>query len=320
MREDLICAVRKASGLFPSAHPHQESRLQKQCCRTNESLWGLLCEPPSCPWPGGMEGRESQSSSVCCILGAVCLGAGEGNASSWPRLPSWPTFPLLRAPDQGLDTRLHLPPRCPGSQDRGRNSLSGQAQRQGHGLPWARAWGTKHYQVLTQGRAGGKRMTNTDPHHTRIHYTIPHIHTTHTYIHTIPPTYTHMATSTYTHMDTHICRHIPYSHTYTYIHNIHITYYTHLCTTHIYTPYTHTQHTWYICIPRTYAHMHTHLYTFTQSHTRMLAHTHKVLSFHTALGHGSLSSTLIMALGSMAGTQPAGLVMPWPSMTVNNGL
>lgn len=224
MREDLICAVRKASGLFPSAHPHQESRLQKQCCRTNESLWGLLCEPPSCPWPGGMEGRESQSSSVCCILGAVCLGAGEGNASSWPRLPSWPTFPLLRAPDQGLDTRLHLPPRCPGSQDRGRNSLSGQAQRQGHGLPWARAWGTKHYQVLTQGRAGGKRMTNTDPHHTRIHYTIPYIHTyiPHTHIYTpyLPHIHTwpqaHIHTWTHTYADTyHIVTHTRIHTTYT---------------------------------------------------------------------------------------------------------
>ena len=86
---------------FPSAHPHQESRLQKQCCRTNESLWGLLCEPPSCPWPGGAEGRESQSSSVCCILGAVCLGAGEGNASSWPRLPPVAHLPSSESPRPG---------------------------------------------------------------------------------------------------------------------------------------------------------------------------------------------------------------------------
>ena len=30
-----------------------------------------------------------------------------------PACPPWPTFPPLRALDQGLDTGLHLPPRCP---------------------------------------------------------------------------------------------------------------------------------------------------------------------------------------------------------------
>ena len=52
-----------------------------------------------------------------------------------PTCPPWPTFPPLRALDQGLDTGLHLRPCCPGSQNGDRNSLSGQAQRQDHGLP-----------------------------------------------------------------------------------------------------------------------------------------------------------------------------------------
>lgn len=92
--------------------------------------------------------------------------------------------------------------------------------------------------------------------------------------------------------------HTIYSHTHIYIHNTHITYYIHLYTTHIYTSYTHIHNTHGIYTSHIHMHtMHTHLYTFTQSHTRMLAHTHKVLSFHTALGHGRLSSALIMALG-----------------------
>ena len=91
--------------------------------------------------------------------------------------------------------------------------------------------------------------------------------------------------------------HTIYSHTHIYTQHTHNILYTPIHYMYIYIIYTHTQHTRYICIPHTYAHMHTHLYTFTQSHTCMLAHTHKVLSFHTALGHGCLSSALIMALG-----------------------
>ena len=97
-----------------------------------------------------------------------------------------------------------------------------------------------------------------------------------------------MDTSTYIHMDTYICRHIPYTHTHTHIY----TYALHIYIHHIHTYTTHTvyMHPMYICT-------HAHTLVYTQWHTRMLVHTHKVLSFHTSLGHGSLSSALIMALG-----------------------
>ena len=138
----MICAVRKASRL--SSCPLIPTRNPGSGNNTVGSVKASgACSVSRHPIPGPAVGRaESQElQHLSHIRRRLPGGRGRKCRLLVPPAPLRPTFPPLTAPDQGLDTWLHLPACCPGGQGWSRNSPRWQAQWHGHCLPWTRAWG-----------------------------------------------------------------------------------------------------------------------------------------------------------------------------------